>query len=301
MGAQRRKTKRDVVSAARKRSADRLPEPVGLVIVLALAVVVVVMAVVTARDRSSQTAQPIPAVTSPPDSVPGTLDRQGGTVVTGQPDTPVVIDVYEDFLCPAYGRFEARYGHEIHHCRSDGTLQVRYHLVHLLDRRSDPPGFSLAAYEPQAFLGFHTTLMRHMAPEHTRPHGDDQLIDLARRLGVTADAFAETVREAVLADAVRRQLEAAPTDPALRRTSRHPRWPSTGASSASPPTPGWLANLPSSSPGQPFRRSRLPVRRYRESQAQETTSARRIGGRDGSFQHPWCGSDENARASAGRG
>lgn len=225
MGARRRR-KRDLVSAARKRSGDRVPVLIGLAVVLALAVVVTVMVAVAARDRSSQTAKPIPAVTAPPDSVPVTLDRQSGTVVAGQTDASVVIDVYEDFLCPACGRFQERYGPEIHERLADGTIRVRYHLVHLLDQRSDPPGYSLAAvnaalsvaaYEPQAFLDFHTTLMRHMPPEHTRPYSNDQLTDLARRLGVTADAFAEAVRDKAFADAVRRQLEAARNDPALQR------------------------------------------------------------------------------------
>lgn len=264
MGAQRRGRK-DVVGAARKRSGDRVPVLVGLAVVLALAVVVAVMVAVAARDRSSQTAQPIPAVTAPPDSVPVTLDHQSDTVVAGQADAPVVIDVYEDFLCPACGRFEAQYGQEIHERLTDGTIRVRYHLVHLLDQRSDPPGYSLAAanaalsaaaHEPQAFLDFHTTLMRHMPPEHARPYSDDQLIDLARRLGVTADAFAEAVRDKTFADAIRRQLETAKNDPALQRQNGN------GQSYFGTPTvthnghivdvsanPDWLADLTTSLPG----------------------------------------------------
>ncbi|MCX2948870.1 DsbA family protein [Lentzea sp. NEAU-D7] len=226
MGAQRRR--KNVVSAARRSSRDRVPVFIGLAVVLALAAAVAVVVALTARDRSAQTAQPIPAVTAPPDSVPVTLDRESGTVVAGQEDAPVVINVYEDFLCPACGAFEERYGQDVHERLTNGSLRVRYHLVNLLDQRSDPPGYSLtaanaalgvASHEPQAFLDFHTTLMRHMPPEHSRPYNDDQLIDLARRLGVTADAFAAAVRDRAFADAVRSQLEAARNDPALKRQS----------------------------------------------------------------------------------
>lgn len=264
MGAQRR-GKKDLVGAARKRSGDRVPVLVGLAVVLGLAVAVAVMVAVAAHDRSSRATQPIPAVTGPPDSVPVTLDRHSGTVVAGQADAPVVIDVYEDFLCPACGRFEARYGPEIHERLTDGTLRVRYHLVHLLDQRSDPPGYSLAAasaalsvaaHEPQAFLDFHMTLMHHMPPEHTRSYNDDQLVDLARRLGVTADAFSEAVRDKAFSDAVRRQLEAARDNAALRRQT------GDGESYFGTPTvtydgqiidvfanPDWLADLTTSLPG----------------------------------------------------
>ena len=260
-----RRGRKNVVGAARTSSGDRGPVLVGLAVVLVLAVVVAVMVALAARDSSSRTAQPIPAVTAPPDSVPVTLDRQSGTVVAGQADAPLVIDVYEDFLCPACGTFEERYGQEIHEGLADGTLRVRYHLVHLLDQRSDPPGYSLAAanaalgvaaHEPQAFLDFHTTLMHHMPAERSTPYGDDQLIDLARRLGVTADAFAEAVRGKAFADAVRRQLDTAMTDPALQRPD------GDGQSYFGTPTvthngrivdvladPDWLADLTTSLPG----------------------------------------------------
>ncbi len=34
---------------------------------------------------------------------------QGDTVVTGSPQAPVTIDIYEDFLCPICGQFEKLY------------------------------------------------------------------------------------------------------------------------------------------------------------------------------------------------
>ncbi len=67
-----------------------------------------------------------------------------GAVITAG-NGPVVIDVYEDYLCPSCERFEERYGNEITTALNDGKITVRFHSIAILDERSDPPGYSTRA------------------------------------------------------------------------------------------------------------------------------------------------------------
>ncbi len=65
--------------------------------------------------------------------------------MTGLPQAPVTIDVYEDFLCPACGQFEKLYHQRLAQAAADGTARVVYHPVAILDRFSVPPGYSTLA------------------------------------------------------------------------------------------------------------------------------------------------------------
>ena len=52
---------------------------------------------------------------------------------------------FGDLVCPACRQFEQNYGNRLHEELEDGSIRVHYHLLNLLDDRSDPPGYSLLA------------------------------------------------------------------------------------------------------------------------------------------------------------
>lgn len=148
-----------------------------------------------------------------------------GAVVTAGTG-PVVVDVYEDYLCPACERFEERYGDEITTALNEGRITVRYHSIAILGRLSDPPGYStraanaaLCSVPAGIFPRYHHRLFDEQPAEGGAGLSDDQLIALGTELGAPA-GFAECVRGGTHTDAVAAETEAATNDPALQTEGR---------------------------------------------------------------------------------
>ena len=147
-----------------------------------------------------------------------------GVVVAGEDTAKVTVDVYEDFLCPACGSFERRDGAAIEDALAAGTIQVRYHVVNILDDLSNPAGYStdagnaaLCAAEADQFAGYHASLFADQPREGGRGYSDDQLVQLGRDLGITGAAFETCVRTGAHDADVRAQEQAAAADESLVR------------------------------------------------------------------------------------
>lgn len=112
-----------------------------------------------------------------------------GGVVMG--DGPVTLTVYEDFLCPACGVFEAENREQLEAWVADGTVQVDYRPIAILDRLSPDtyPTRSLAAaaavvdQAPEVFPAFHAALFAAQPREGSPGPTDAQLADLAVEQG----------------------------------------------------------------------------------------------------------------------
>ena len=193
-------------------------------VVTAIAVLLVLAAAVIGGVlwQHSRTAPP-PATAHKVDAAyPVQLD--GAVVVAGADTAKVTIDVYEDFLCPACGAFEKRDSAKIEQALTAGTLRVRYHVLNLLDDRSNPPGYSLdagsaalCAADVGAFPSYHASLFANQPSEGGRGHTTDQLVQLGHDLGITDSGFDTCVRSGKHKDDVSAQLQAAMADPSLRR------------------------------------------------------------------------------------
>lgn len=68
-----------------------------------------------------------------------------GVVQVGESAAATVLDVYEDFMCPACAMFEDQYGVEITERITDGSLAVRHHDLNFLDQRSSSGDYSTRA------------------------------------------------------------------------------------------------------------------------------------------------------------
>ncbi len=176
------------------------------------------------KDVASQTSSP--AVTSAPDDVLVGFDPATASVLVGRGEAPTTVHVYEDFLCPACRRFEHSYGERIYDAVQAGDITVSYHLLNLLDSRSDPRGYSLraanaalavAAHSAQDFPDYHRSLFAAQPEGGSSGYTDAQLIELARRLGATDPGVAEAIRNGAYSDEIERALRDAKKDPALRR------------------------------------------------------------------------------------
>jgi protein-disulfide isomerase len=206
-----------------RRRRSRVPMVVGIVVVAVLAVVIGGV-VLTQRSASTGTADP----TMPAGSIP--ISRAGtpfptvvddGVVVAGR-SAPHTLDVYEDALCPACQSFEARGGARIAKVVAEGKLRVRYHLVNMLDQRSEPAGYStlggnamLCGAENGIFPDLHVSLYTAQPEENGIGYTADQLVDLGNRLGA-GPGYADCVRSGKHDQAIAANFAAASKDPDLR-------------------------------------------------------------------------------------
>jgi len=120
------------------------------------------------------------------------VEVRGGVVVAG--DGPVTIDVYEDFLCPICGDFEAAYGDQLEQATADGRASVRYHPVAILEGGSDPEGYStlaaataFCAADAGIFPTVHESLFATQPDEGGSGWTRAQLVELGRELGAGED------------------------------------------------------------------------------------------------------------------
>ncbi|MFB9925296.1 DsbA family protein [Amycolatopsis halotolerans] len=131
----------------------------------------------------------------------GVVEKRDGAVVSvGKPGAPKTIDLYADFLCPYCAKLQQDYGPRMEKAINDGQLTVRYHMVILLNKNSDPPGYSLdsanaalAAADQQKFTAFHDALFKNQPQEGGRGYDKAQLIKLGQDLGISDPKFAQAV------------------------------------------------------------------------------------------------------------
>ena len=118
-------------------------------------------------------------------------------LVIGEESAPVTIDVFEDFLCPACGQFEASQGQKVLDAVNAKKLRVRYHMLNFLDRSSASGDYSTraaAAFQCVADGGekqdvikkFHTTLFENQPQElGSSDHSNKDLAKFAADAGAS--------------------------------------------------------------------------------------------------------------------
>jgi protein-disulfide isomerase len=146
---------------------------------------------------------------------------QGSVVVAGK-QAANTVDVYEDFLCPICGRFEANFSGQLTQAINDGKVQVRYHPVAILNRATNPVGYSLraanagiCAAEAGIFPAYHEKLFAEQPSEGSAGLTDQELIDKANQVGAPA-TFANCVSSGKYSKAVTAETLRASKDTSLR-------------------------------------------------------------------------------------
>lgn len=129
---------------------------------------------------------------------PGANDDATGIVVGSG---PITVDVYEDFICPACGRFESSAGGTLDRLVADGKVRVVYHPVAYLNRfsttdySSRSSAASGCAADGGKFREYAKALFERQPPEGGAGLSDDQLIDIGRSVGLNADSFGSCLRD----------------------------------------------------------------------------------------------------------
>jgi protein-disulfide isomerase len=249
-----------VVAAAsgRRTGVAKIVVPVVIIVVIAAAVI---GGVLYEQQKSAQAAQTIvPALTvQGSNQYPVTLDKATATVLAGKPTAKITIDAYEDFLCPICGQFESANFTNIEKQLQAGTVQVRYHMINLLDASSVPAGYSMmaantalavAAAAPDKFMDFHYSLYQKQPAENGPGWTQAQLTSVANRLGVTGSTFDNIVNNKTYDNQINANLNAAETNQALVQTNSDgskgfgtPTIVANGAVVNWQTNPTWLATL----------------------------------------------------------
>lgn len=201
-GAERAEDKRkrqaaQAVTAARTGGGSSRGVIAGVAIVVVLAAVVGCALWLQNRNKPGGLPGAIPVAAA---EVEYRVAAQGDAIVTGSPQAPVTIDVYEDFMCPVCGQFERLYHQRLAQAAADGRTKVVYHPVAILDELSVPAGYStlaagatFCATQAGIFPRFHDSLFAAQPTEGGHGWTSAQLQQLGRSLSA-GDGFARCVQ-----------------------------------------------------------------------------------------------------------
>ena len=157
---------------------------VGMGVAVALALILGIgYAVQSSRDTTGQVATP-PA---------GAVDDYA--LPWGDADADVTVTIFEDFMCPFCGDFEAASRSALDAYVEGGDVRVEYRVVSFLDRASNGTDYSTRAMSalgvvldeagPEAAVAFHDLLFENQPEEGSDGLSDDELVSLAVDAGAT--------------------------------------------------------------------------------------------------------------------
>ena len=155
------------------------------------AVVVVVLVLIGAIAYGVQSSRDNASGSSATGGRPsGTIGRYG--VPAGPDSAPVKAVIYEDFICPYCGQFEAASRTMLQKDIDAGKLQIQYHVLNFLDRSSSTKYSTRAANAlavvldtsgPKTAKRFHDLLFENQPQEGSAGLSDSQLVDFAVQAG----------------------------------------------------------------------------------------------------------------------
>jgi protein-disulfide isomerase len=168
----------------RKERRRRTAVVSGVVVVVLALVLGIGYAVQSGRDTSSA------AGTAPSGAA-------GYAVPVGPDSAPVKVAVYEDFLCPFCGQFEAASRDGLEKQVEAGKVQLQYHVLSFLDgntsteyssRAANALAVVLDASGPAVAKKFHDLLFENQPAEGSAGLSDAKLVSLAVQAGAKASA-----------------------------------------------------------------------------------------------------------------
>jgi protein-disulfide isomerase len=157
----------------------------GVVVAVLVLLLAIGYAVQSRRDTSTASA------TAPSGAVSGLA------VPAGKASAPVKVVVYEDFMCPFCGQFEAAGRSAFSKDIAAGKVQFQYHVLNFLDDRSSSDYSTRAANALAVVLDtsgqgvaekFHDQLFEDQPEEGSAGLSDAELVDLAVRAGAKESA-----------------------------------------------------------------------------------------------------------------
>jgi protein-disulfide isomerase len=199
---------RERARLAAEQAAARKRDRRILIMVIAIFLIVVVaggIAFQAWRTSRAPSAQPSATVSVSP--IPIT---NGRPIALGSAEAPVTITLYEDFHCPHCADFEEQFGPTIVQAQQAGTARVELYPMAFIDEGSAAAANAMAC---AAEAGFGQAYYQGLFANHTLKWSDQQLIDLAAKVGGSpSETFRTCVVERAHADWVTSINAAADTE-----------------------------------------------------------------------------------------
>jgi protein-disulfide isomerase len=164
-------------AAARKRDQRIL---IAVIVGFVLVVVAGGIGFQAWRTNRSPSAAPSTAVSASPATI-----SNGRPIVLGSSQAPATITLYEDFHCPHCAEFEEQFGPVIQQAQESGAARVELYPLTFIDEGSVAAANAMAC---AAEAGFGQNYYLGLFANHTLQWSDEQLIDLAAKVGRSPSA-----------------------------------------------------------------------------------------------------------------
>jgi protein-disulfide isomerase len=164
-------------AAARKRDQRIL---IAVIVGFVLVVVAGGIGFQAWRTNRSPSAAPSTAVSASPATI-----SNGQPIVLGSSQAPATITLYEDFHCPHCAEFEEQFGPVIQQAQESGAARVELYPLTFIDEGSVAAANAMAC---AAEAGFGHNYYLGLFANHTLQWSDEQLIDLAAKVGGSPSA-----------------------------------------------------------------------------------------------------------------
>ena len=192
MSDDKKSTREKAASARAAAEASERRRERTVRIAIAAVVVLIVAGIIGAAVWSTQ-KDPVP----PPDANAAlptgtTKENLGAPVGTA---TKPVLDMYEDFQCPACAALEKGLGPTITQLAEQGKLKVNYHPMTFLDQnlKNDASLRSAAAFgcavDAGATSKYHNTVFANQPEKEGTGYTDEQLLEFGKQAGITGAAY----------------------------------------------------------------------------------------------------------------
>ena len=195
---QRAAAAREASNAGEKRR-ERTVRIVGGATVLLVVVGIIGLAVFARSTETASgdvTAGADPSAALPKDALPAGDPHKYGVVYGTAPAGSPVLEVWEDFQCPACGAVEAANGAGIAQLAEDGKVKLVWRPTTFLDKNlgNDSSLRAVAAWGCAVDAGkareYHDTVYANQPATEGSGYPEDQLIAFGTEAGITGDAAA---------------------------------------------------------------------------------------------------------------
>jgi protein-disulfide isomerase len=192
--AARARTARDRLAEERRRQAERQKRVRALTITLsAIAVIViVVVGVVLFQSKKSQPSGYAGAL------APLSRQTDGSVVMAKAGVTGPVLEVFEDFQCPACKSFEESNGDTVKRLAAEGKVKVIYRPFRLFQMEPTKSNSQRAANAAECapadkWISFHDVIYKNQPVETQSGFSNKDLIKWAKDVGISGPAFEKCV------------------------------------------------------------------------------------------------------------
>lgn len=165
------------------KGKDNFTRNIVIAVVVGVALIMVVPTVLSSR---TDTTAAIPASVS--------AERGYGIVYNEELTDVPVIDIYQDFQCPACGQFEALHGGYVESLISEKKATVVYHALSFLGPESVSAANAAACSADEGkYLDFQRVLYTNLSRKSSGSWSNDVLVGLGKEVGITSQKFSECV------------------------------------------------------------------------------------------------------------